>query len=218
MVEPKDVIDEGMIKKELIINEDIGKIAESEEDSQTAVLEAAYRKRVELKKSFEKEGSDVNPLVLIQIPTAAAGEQKIDAVRKFLSGKDITERKGKIGNGKLAVWLAEEKSELIDWVSEPDNEIEFLVFKQAIDTGWDCPRAHILVKFRETHSIPFEIQIVGRILRMPEQRHFWVTCSPDIQSIYPTFIDYDGFCNMLQALQLFDRVFGDLFDQVFRVA
>lgn len=172
MVEPKDVIDEGMIKKELIINEDIGKIAESEEDSQTAVLEAAYRKRVELKKSFEKEGSDVNPLVLIQIPTAAAGEQKIDAVRKFLSGKDITERKGKIGNGKLAVWLAEEKSELIDWVSEPDNEIEFLVFKQAIDTGWDCPRAHILVKFRETHSIPFEIQIVGRILRMPEQRHY----------------------------------------------
>lgn len=172
MVEPKDVIDEGMIKKELVINEDIGKIAESEEDSQTAVLEAAYRKRVELKKAFEKEGSDVNPLVLIQIPTAAAGEQKIDAVRKFMSGKDITERKGKMGNGKLAVWLAEEKSELIDWISEPDNEIEFLVFKQAIDTGWDCPRAHILVKFRETHSIPFEIQTVGRILRMPEQRHY----------------------------------------------
>lgn len=172
MVEPKDVIDEGMIKKELIINEDIGKIAESEEDSQTAVLEAAYRKRVELKKAFEKEGSDVNPLVLIQIPTAAAGEQKIDAVRKFLSSKNVTERKGKAGNGKLAVWLAEEKSELIDWISEPDNEIEFLVFKQAIDTGWDCPRAHILVKFRETHSIPFEIQTVGRILRMPEQRHY----------------------------------------------
>lgn len=172
MVEPKEVIDEGMIKKELIINEDIGKIAASEEDSQTAVLEAAYRKRIELKKAFEKEGSEVNPLVLVQIPTAEAGEQKIDAVRKFLSDKKITERKGNSGNGKLAVWLAEEKSELIDWVSEPDNEIEFLVFKQAIDTGWDCPRAHILVKFRETQSIPFEIQTVGRILRMPEQKHY----------------------------------------------
>jgi type III restriction enzyme len=172
MVEPKEVIDEGMIKKELIINEDIGKIAASEEDSQTAVLEAAYRKRIELKKAFEKEGSEVNPLVLVQIPTAEAGEQKIDAVRKFLSDKKITERKGNSGNGKLAVWLAEEKSELIDWVSEPDNEIEFLVFKQAIDTGWDCPRAHILVKFRETQSVPFEIQTVGRILRMPEQKHY----------------------------------------------
>jgi type III restriction enzyme len=166
-VNPKDVIEEGMIKKELIINEDIEKIAKSEEDSQTAVLEASYRKRLELKKAFEKEGTNINPLVLVQIPTAEAGEQKIDAVRKFLSTKGITEK-----NGKLAIWLAEQKSDTIDWISEPNNEIEFLIFKQAIDTGWDCPRAHILVKFRETHNIVFEIQTVGRILRMPEQKHY----------------------------------------------
>jgi len=166
-VNPKDVIEEGMIKKELIINEDIEKIAKSEEDSQTAVLEASYRKRLELKKAFEKEGSNINPLVLVQIPTAEAGDQKIEAVKKFLSAKGITEK-----NGKLAIWLAEQKSDTIDWISEPNNEIEFLIFKQAIDTGWDCPRAHILVKFRETHNIVFEIQTVGRILRMPEQKHY----------------------------------------------
>lgn len=171
-IDPKMVIDEGMIKKELIINEDIAKIAQSEDDSQAAVLEAAYRKRLELKKAFAKEGSDINPLVLVQIPTAEAGEQKIEAVKKFLANKNIVERKDGHGNGKLAVWLAEQKSELIDWIAEPDNEIEFLIFKQAIDTGWDCPRAHILVKFRETHNIVFEIQTVGRILRMPEQHHY----------------------------------------------
>lgn len=171
-VNSKDVIEEGMIKKELIINEDIEKIAKSEEDSQTAVLEAAYRKRLELKKAFEKEGAKINPLVLVQIPTAEAGEQKIEAVKKFLANKNIVERKDGHGNGKLAIWLAEQKSDLIDWISEPNNEIEFLIFKQAIDTGWDCPRAHILVKFRETHNIVFEIQTVGRILRMPEQKHY----------------------------------------------
>ena len=172
IVEPKDVIDEGMIKKEIIINEDIEKIAASEDDSQSAVLEATYRKRLELTKVFEKEGSHINPLVLVQIPTAEAGDQKIEAVKKFLAGKNIVERKDGHGNGKLAIWLAEQKSELIDWIAEPDNEIEFLIFKQAIDTGWDCPRAHILVKFRETHNIVFEIQTVGRILRMPEQKHY----------------------------------------------
>ncbi len=171
-IDPRMVIDEGMIKKEIIINEDIEKIAASEDDSQSAVLEASYRKRLELKKAFEKEGSGINPLVLIQIPTAEAGDQKIEAVKKFLAGKNIVERKDGHGNGKLAIWLAEQKSELIDWIAEPDNEIEFLIFKQAIDTGWDCPRAHILVKFRETHNIVFEIQTVGRILRMPEQRHY----------------------------------------------
>ncbi len=167
LVEPKEVIEEGMIKKELIINEGIGKIATGEGDSQEAVLEAAYEKRLVLKKALEKEGSQVNPLVLLQIPTAEAGEVKIEAIKEFLERKHITEK-----NGRLAIWLSEQKSEALDWVSEPDNEIEFLIFKQAIDTGWDCPRAHILVKFRESHSETFEIQTVGRILRMPEQKHY----------------------------------------------
>lgn len=167
VVDPKDVIEEGMIKKELIINEGIGKIGSSESDSQQIVLEAAYVKRLDLKKSFEKEGANINPLVLIQVPTAEAGEAKIEAVKKFLSEKGVTEK-----NGRLAIWLAEQKSDTIDWIAESDNEIEFLIFKQAIDTGWDCPRAHILVKFRETISVVFEIQTVGRILRMPEQKHY----------------------------------------------
>jgi len=171
-VEPKDVIDEGMIKKELIINEKIDEITDDETDSQEVVLQTAYKKRLELKILFEKEKANINPLVLVQIPTAEAGEDKIKAVRKFLADKGITERKDGSGNGKLAIWLSEQKSETLDWVSEPDNEIEFLIFKQAIDTGWDCPRAHILVKFRESHSETFEIQTVGRILRMPEQKHY----------------------------------------------
>lgn len=171
-VEPKDVIDEGMIKKELIINEKIDEITDNEADSQKVVLEVAYKKRLELKKFFETEKSNINPLVLVQIPTAEAGEDKIKAVKKFLADKGITERKDGTGNGKLAIWLSEQKSETLDWVAEPDNEIEFLIFKQAIDTGWDCPRAHILVKFRESHSETFEIQTVGRILRMPEQKHY----------------------------------------------
>jgi len=171
-VEPKDVIDEGMIKKELIINEKIDEITDDEVDSQEVVLQTAYKKRLELKKLFEKEKANINPLVLVQIPTAEAGEDKIKAVRKFLADKGITERKDGTGNGKLAIWLSEQKSETLDWVSEPDNEIEFLIFKQAIDTSWDCPRAHILVKFRESHSETFEIQTVGRILRMPEQKHY----------------------------------------------
>lgn len=166
-VEPKDVIEAGIIKKELIINEKIDKIAKDESDSQEVVLESAYQKRLELKKLFGVEGSNINPLVLIQIPTAEAGKDKIEAVKAFLSKKGITEK-----NRKLAIWLAEQKSETLDWVAEPDNEIEYLIFKQAIDTGWDCPRAHILVKFRESHSETFEIQTVGRILRMPELKHY----------------------------------------------
>jgi type III restriction enzyme len=167
-VEPKDVIEAGIIKKELIINEKIDKIAKDENDSQEVILEAAYQKRNELKKLFLAVGSNINPLVLIQVPTAEAGNDKIEAIKVFLSRKNITE-----SNKKLAIWIhGYPRIEETDWIAEPDNGIEFLIFKQAIDTGWDCPRAHILVKFRESHSETFEIQTVGRILRMPELKHY----------------------------------------------
>jgi type III restriction enzyme len=44
--------------------------------------------------------------------------------------------------------------------------------KQAISTGWDCPRAKILVKLREGMNEQFEIQTIGRIRRMPEASHY----------------------------------------------
>lgn len=166
-VEPSEVIAAGLIKKEIIINEDLEELSDDDKDSQELVLVTAYKKRLELKRNFEELGSDINPLVLIQIPSSEAGDLKLSAIREFFEKRNITET-----NGKLAIWLSEQKSETVEWISDSTNTIEFLIFKQAIDTGWDCPRAHILIRFREIHSVTFEIQTVGRILRMPEQKHY----------------------------------------------
>lgn len=161
-----DVINEGMIKKEIVINENIGYFAGSEKDSQAAVLAAAYAKRLDLKKMLEKEDSGVNPLVLIQIPVGDEGEIKRREIEKFLAEKDAT-----VGNGKLAIWLSEEKVNL-EVLENNESPVEFLIFKQAIDTGWDCPRAQILVRLRDTKSKVMELQTIGRIMRMPEAVHF----------------------------------------------
>jgi len=167
-VEPTDVIEEGMIKKEIVINENIDKIGKDEQSSQELIMEAAFKKRLELKKEYEKLGLDINPLVLIQIPISGAGEDKKDFVEAFLSVKGVNKE-----NNKLAVWLTEEKvNNEKNKVTPNNSEVEFLIFKQAIDTGWDCPRAQMLVRFREIKSIVFEIQTVGRILRMPEAKHY----------------------------------------------
>ena len=167
-VDPNDVIEEGMIKKEVLINPNIDEIVDDEIDSQKLVIEAAIKKREELSKIYSKIDSKVNPLVLIQIPNSEVGEDKKNAIIELLRDKGITEEEGKV-----ALWLSDEK---INTESETlmaiDGKVEYLIFKQAIDTGWDCPRAQILVKFRETNSVTFEIQTVGRILRMPEAKHY----------------------------------------------
>lgn len=175
LIESQSVIDEEMIKKEIIINENLDDLIESEIDSQSAVLEAAYKKRIELLNQYQELEIPINPLVLIQLPNRDSdpGNAKRIAAVEFLAAKGITEIEENNGNGKLAIWLdGEPKAENIDRISNNNSEIEFLIFKQAIDTGWDCPRAHILVKFREVKSETFEIQTVGRILRMPEQKHY----------------------------------------------
>ena len=167
-VPPIEVIDEGMIKKEIIVNQDIDKISDDTVTSQGLIMQAAYNKRLEIQEEYKKNGVDINPLVLIQIPNTEAGRDKQDFVESFLGEKGVNK-----DNHKLAVWTTEEKvNQEKELITKNNDTAEFLIFKQAVDTGWDCPRAHILVGFREIQSIVFKIQVVGRIIRMPEAKHY----------------------------------------------
>jgi type III restriction enzyme len=172
-VELRDVKDEGMIKREIVINpgfEDFKldkKLADKTADE--IVVETALKKRVELTKLYEAEGSNVNPLILIQIPDNRMGLiDKKDAVVQLLGKYGITTE-----NGKLAIYLSDKDSKInLENIEKNENEVEVMIFKQAIAVGWDCPRAAILVLFREWKSIVFSIQTIGRIMRMPEHEHY----------------------------------------------
>lgn len=172
-VELKDVKDEEMIKNEIVINPDFGnykldkKISDKTADE--LVVEAGLKKRVELANKYKEEGSNVNPLMLIQIPDNKKGfVDKKDSVIKLLSRYGITTE-----NRKLAIYLSEKDNKVnLDNIEKNENEVEVMIFKQAIAVGWDCPRASILVLFREWKSIVFSIQTIGRIMRMPEWHHY----------------------------------------------
>lgn len=167
------VIAEGMIKKEIAINAEFENFKVDGKSSREMVINGAISKRKELLKSYQAEGSNINPLVLIQLPNLQKGINDLDKdvlteVKKILKTKyDITEE-----NDKLAIWLAENKTPNLVNIEKPNNKVEVLIFKQAIALGWDCPRASILVIFRETKEKVFLIQTVGRIMRMPEFTHY----------------------------------------------
>jgi len=160
---------EEMIKSEIAVNPEFLDIKIGTKSSDELIIEQALKKREELAKLYEKEGSNINPLVLIQLPDKKGNLiNKRDDVIKILKDKfKITEE-----NGKLAVWLSEEKTDNLANIDKNENEVEVLVFKQAIALGWDCPRAQILVIFRESKSFTFTIQTIGRIMRMPELKYY----------------------------------------------
>jgi type III restriction enzyme len=171
-VKPKDVIDEEMIKDEIVINEGLTEFKKDDtlQTGEDLILETAFKKRETLKNLFLTEGVSINPLVLIQLPSSAAGEAKRDYVTTFLKKQGVTE-----DNGQLAVWLSDDKVNLEDDIAAFDSKVSFLMFKVGVATGWDCPRAHILVMFRDLKKEAFKIQTIGRILRMPEQKYYKAT-------------------------------------------
>ncbi|MBQ0030738.1 MAG: DEAD/DEAH box helicase family protein [Bacteroidales bacterium] len=173
-VNRSDVIEEEMIKSKVMLNPGVKANQDSfRYTTNTWLLNIALEKRRELKEKYQALGSDVNPLLLIQLPNdnkSMNNDDKsvFDEVKTYLENtEDIT-----VGNGKLAIWLSDEKTPGLDAISRNDDVTEVLLFKQAIALGWDCPRAHVLLVFRNLNSQNFTVQTVGRILRMPEQHHY----------------------------------------------
>ena len=155
-----EVIEAGFIKKTLRINDGIDI---TDPDGETSILlKAAKEKREVLKKLYP---NGINPLVVIALPN---GNFKREEVETVLARLGVN-----YDNKKLAIWLSSAKDKVnLEGITAKDSEVEFLICKTAVATGWDCPRAHILVRLRKAKSEKFSRQLLGRILRMPERRHY----------------------------------------------
>lgn len=163
-VDELDVINAGLITKALYVNEGISDGVEVTNDYDY-LLDLADAKRKAIAARYVEIGKAIRPLVLIQFPngqpeTVAAVEQKLQSMGYTYD------------NGMVSKWMSEDKKDLPDNLTQNDGIPVFLLMKQAISTGWDCPRAKILVKLRENMSESFEIQTIGRIRRMPEAVHY----------------------------------------------
>ena len=163
-IDEVDVIGEGLITKALYVNEGLADGMEVADDYD-CLLDLADNKRKDIAARYKELGKAIRPLVLIQFPNGQP--ETIRAVEKKLESMGYT-----YDNGMVSIWMSEDKRDLPDNLTENDATPVFLLMKQAISTGWDCPRAKILVKLREGMSESFEIQTIGRIRRMPEATHY----------------------------------------------
>ncbi|RMG69581.1 MAG: restriction endonuclease subunit R [Bacteroidetes bacterium] len=166
-----EVVAAEMIKQGVVLNPRLDAGEQAGRHLNQVLLDEALGKRQELADAYAQLGKKINPLLLIQLPNdnqkeSAYDLQIRDAVLAMLEVKGITTQ-----NHRLAVWLSNEKTNL-DGIEAPDSMVDVLLFKQAIALGWDCPRAAVLLIFRENKQETFTIQTVGRILRMPEQQHY----------------------------------------------
>lgn len=165
LVERDRVVEAGLIKSKIVTQtaEDLKKVKSKDLDH--VLLELGMAKRRELAKLYKKMGKDINPLLLVQLPnddsqSLKAGERSKEQV--------VLEYLEKIGYDMSLVARWFDKHPKPAFLEQNDSPYEILLFKLAAGTGWDCPRAQVLVMYRNIRVEQRYIQTVGRILRMPE--------------------------------------------------
>ena len=159
----------GLIKEQVISQskEDILSYG-AEKNIDEILLDLAIEKRIELKKHYAELGiTDINPLVLIQIPNKTKVNKELDEETRQTIIKNYLKDKS-IKDFEIATWLSEKKENLTEIVKN-NSDVSFLIFKQAVATGWDCPRAQVLVMYREIKILLFIFKLWVEFCECPKQ-------------------------------------------------
>jgi type III restriction enzyme len=169
-----ELLQEEMIKLPL-------NIATSQERSWESTLTIARDKRITLARTAEEfaaqcpDGRLIRPVVLVQVERTGTDQrgQKING-RVAIHADDVKEylmQRLDVPETAIAIKTSAKDELNIEGVNidDPECPIEWIITKSALQEGWDCPFAYILVSLNNTESGQAMTQLVGRILRQPYQ-------------------------------------------------
>ena len=161
---------EGMIKLDLHIH---NSASIDWRDTLLASIEHRDRLEVEARRHEAQSGIYLRPICLIQVERTGREQRKpgyvhTDDVREYLL------QHPRIGHEHIAIKTsARDELKAVDdlgGLMSRECPIRFIITKQALQEGWDCPFAYILAILTNPTSKTGITQMVGRILRQPYAR------------------------------------------------
>ena len=114
----------------------------------------------------------IRPALLIQVDNDSATDKEkskkffetIEKIKTELTNNDISWVQYFGDNDKDSDRIYKDKFHLAD-ITDKDSDIDAVIFKIGPATGWDIPRACMLLQLRNVCSQSFNIQTIGRIKR-----------------------------------------------------
>lgn len=164
------------LEKEDMIKLDLHVVRKASQDWRDT-LSAAVERRAELERLARKHeaaaGVYIRPICLIQAERVGKDQRE----KGFVHAEDVKDRLLQthgIPAEQIAIKTSE-KDELkevddIGGLMSRDCQIRFIITKQALQEGWDCPFAYVLAVLTNPKSEMAMTQLVGRILRQPHAR------------------------------------------------
>ncbi len=84
---------------------------------------------------------------------------------------------------------------------QDDPEVKVVLFKTALSTGWDCPRAEVMMSFRRAQDPTSIAQLVGRMIRNPLARKITTDEVLDTVELFLPHYDADTLEKVLECLR-----------------
>ncbi|HMU33119.1 MAG TPA: DEAD/DEAH box helicase family protein [Pyrinomonadaceae bacterium] len=177
-VKPDDVRESGLLKDRVLID-----FPETQKNAEMTMASIAATRWTELQSKWDayckkEQEPIVDPILVIQVEDGtdkvltktnladvlASIESKLG--RKFRDG-EIAHNFNEVGNFYVGIYNLRriEAARIQDTVG-----VKVVVFKMSLSTGWDCPRAEVLMSFRRASDATYIAQLLGRMIRTPLAR------------------------------------------------
>jgi type III restriction enzyme len=125
-----------------------------------------------------QEESEVLPLLVVQVEDAGGkGQisetdiaQGIHMLRDVLGSLPSDAFAHSFQEGTTLNLGGEDIRYLAPSEIEGDPDVRIVFFKTSLNTGWDCPRAEVMMSFRSATDSTYIAQLVGRMVRTPLAR------------------------------------------------
>lgn len=208
-----ELLDESMIKKRI-------RLAESSPNWQQTLNNAVKRLK-ELDRKARHHTRYIRPIMLIRVELTDPKLHEPSKRARSMGYKThvtdtlnyLTDKLG-ISRDQIAI-----KSSTVDELKgkklmERESPIRYIITKNALMEGWDCPFAYMLVILDNLQSQTALTQLLGRIIRQPDIEYMSIASLNDCY-VYCIYKDVEKVVTLIQK-QLHDEGFGSMKDYIQR--
>ncbi|MGH8984630.1 MAG: DEAD/DEAH box helicase, partial [Acidimicrobiia bacterium] len=216
-IKPDDVRESGLLKDLVTVSHPT-----EEQPSDVTLLRAAAAELRLFREAWAEYAAAettrrVEPLLVVQIEDARQGSKEISrtALDEVISA--IEAELGPLGEDEIAHALQEGHAvtigeRTIRYVApsdiEQESKLRVVLFKSSLNTGWDCPRAEVMMSFRRAVDLTHIAQLVGRMVRTPLARRVSTNELLNSVSLYLPHYDEESLAEVVGYLASPDPELG----------
>jgi type III restriction enzyme len=208
-VKPEDVIASGLLKDRVIIH-----YPEMAINAEMTMFNNALSHWKEMtmrwKEHCEKESEPlVMPILVVQVDD---GTDSIITKTDMETCMDMLEQSiGRtLQEGEVVHTFNDENTLLLSGIQIPrvdvshieeDNNILVVFFKMNLSTGWDCPRAEVMMSFRHAQDYTYISQLLGRMVRTPLAHRIEADAALNAVHLFLPYYDKNTVESVITALK-----------------